>query len=47
MRDIQTVTIYFHVVYTLAVVILGGYAVGVIVAARRARARIEAAGRHP
>jgi hypothetical protein len=45
MRDIQTVTEYFHAVYVLAALIFGGYAVGIVVAARKARARLESAGR--
>lgn len=45
MRDIQTVTVYFHVVYALAAVIFGGYAIGIAAAARRARARLDAAAR--
>jgi hypothetical protein len=43
MQDIQTVTIYYHVVYTLAAVIFGGYTISIVMAARRARARLEAA----
>lgn len=45
MRDMQTVTVYFHVVYVLAAVILGGYTAAIVVAARKARARLEAASR--
>lgn len=45
MRDIQTVTVYFHVVYILAAVILGGYAAALVIAARKARVRLEAASR--
>lgn len=45
MRDMQTVTIYYHVVYALAAVIFGGYAVAIVVAARRAQARLDAAKR--
>jgi hypothetical protein len=45
MRDMQTVTGYFYVVYTLAALIFGGYAVAIVVAARRARARLDAASR--
>jgi hypothetical protein len=43
MRDIQTVTGYFHAVYALAAIIFGGYALGLVMASRRARARVEAA----
>ena len=45
MRDIQTVTGYFYAVYTLAALIFGGYAIGIVVAARKARARLEAVQR--
>ena len=45
MRDIQTVTEYFYAVYALAAVIFGGYAAGIVIAARKAQARLEAAGR--
>jgi hypothetical protein len=45
MRDIQTVTGYFYTVYTLAAVIFGGYAIGIVIAARKARSRLESAGR--
>ncbi|MEO5569067.1 MAG: hypothetical protein ABIR92_11275 [Gemmatimonadaceae bacterium] len=45
MRDIQTVTVYFHVVYILAALILGGYAAALVMAARKVRARLEAASR--
>jgi hypothetical protein len=47
MRDIQTVTIYYQAAYAIAAVILSGYAVGLVVAARRARARLERANRAP
>lgn len=39
MRDIQTVTGYFYAVYTLAAVILSGYVLWMVSAARDARAR--------
>jgi hypothetical protein len=45
MRDILTVTEYFYTVYTLAALIFGGYAVGIVVAARKAKARLDAASR--
>jgi hypothetical protein len=43
MRDIQTVTGYFYAVYTLAAVILGGYVLWMLSAARSAKARRDAA----
>ena len=45
MRDMQTVTGYFYTVYTLAAVILGGYTLRMVVASRKARARLDAASR--
>lgn len=45
MRDMQTVTGYFYTVYVLAAVIFGGYALGVAMAARKARARLDGANR--
>jgi hypothetical protein len=45
MGDIQQVTGYFYTVYTLAALIFGGYVVGIVVAARRARARLESSAR--
>lgn len=45
MRDMQTVTIYFHVVYVLAALIFGGYAAAIVIAARKAQARLDAASR--
>jgi hypothetical protein len=45
MRDIQTVFGYFYAVYTLAALILGGYVLWMVGAARKAQARIEAARR--
>lgn len=45
MRDIQTVTVYFHAVYVLAAVIFGGYTAAIVLAARKARARLDAASR--
>ena len=45
MRDMQTVTGYYYTVYVLAAVIFGGYAVGIVRAARKARARLDAASR--
>lgn len=47
MRDIQTVTGYFYTVYALAAIIFGGYAIGIVIAARRAKARLDAAHRPP
>lgn len=44
MRDIQTVTEYFYAVYTLTALIFGGYAVSIVMAARKARERLESAG---
>lgn len=41
MRDIQTVTIYYHAVYALAALIFGGYIVSIMRAAQRARARLH------
>lgn len=43
MRDMQTITVYFHTVYLLAALIFGGYALGIVRAARRARARLDRA----
>jgi hypothetical protein len=45
MRDIQTVFGYFYTVYTLTAVILGGYVLWMVGAARKAQARIAAASR--
>ena len=45
MRDIQTVTGYFYAVYALAAVIIGGYVLWIVAAARKAKARLEAAER--
>ncbi len=45
MRDMQTVTGYFYAVYVLAALIFGGYALGIVLAARKARARLDAATR--
>lgn len=45
MRDIQTVTGYFYTVYTLAALIFGGYALGIVIAARKARERLTSSGR--
>jgi hypothetical protein len=45
MGDIQQVTGYFYTVYTLAALIFGGYVAGIVIAARRARARLEASVR--
>ena len=42
MRDMQTVFGYFYAVYTLAAVILGGYAAWMASSARSARARRDA-----
>jgi hypothetical protein len=43
MRDMQTVTGYFYAVYVLAAGIFGGYAIGIVLAARKAKARLDAA----
>ena len=43
MRDMQTVTGYFYAVYTLAAVILTGYVLWMVSAARSAKARRDAA----
>ena len=45
MRDMQTVTGYFYAVYTLAAVIIGAYVVRMVMAARKAQARLDAASR--
>jgi len=45
MRDMQTVTVYFHVVYILAALIFGGYTAAIVIAARKVQARLEAASR--
>ena len=45
MNDIQTVTIYYRVVYTIAALVLAAYSAGIIRAARRARERLEGAKR--
>ena len=42
MNDIQTITIYFQVVYGIVAVALVGYALWLSREARRARARLEA-----
>jgi hypothetical protein len=47
MRDIQTVTEYFYAVYVLAAAIFGGYAIGIVVAARKATARLSSSLRSP
>jgi hypothetical protein len=44
MRDIQTVTGYFYAVYAIAAVILSAYVITLVVAARKAKARLDAAG---
>ena len=43
MNDIQTITVYFKVVYGIVAVALVGYTLWLASAARRARARLEAA----
>ena len=45
MRDMQTVTGYFYAVYTLAAVIIGGYVLWMVAAARKAKARVDASAR--
>lgn len=45
--DMQTVTIYYHVVYVLTGLIFGGYVAFIAVGARKARARLEAAKPRP
>ena len=45
MGDMQNVTGYFYTVYTLAALILGGYTLRLVLAARKAKARIDAASR--
>jgi hypothetical protein len=45
MNTMQSVTGYFHAVYALAALIFGGYAIGIVLAAKRARTRLEAAKR--
>jgi hypothetical protein len=45
MRDMQTVTGYFYAVYILAAVILSGYVLWMMSAARSAKARRDAATR--
>ena len=45
MGDIQSVTGYFHAVYILAALIFGGYAIGIVLAARKAKSRLDAAAR--
>ena len=43
MGDIQQVTRYYHAAYIVAALVYGGYIISLIVRARRARARLEAA----
>jgi hypothetical protein len=43
MGDMQNVTGYFYIVYTLTALILGGYTLRLLLAARKAKARIDAA----
>ena len=45
MGDMQNVTGYFYTVYTLAAIILTGYVLWIVSAARKANARREAATR--
>jgi hypothetical protein len=45
MGNIQELTKYYHAAYILAGVVYGGYIVGLIVRARRAMAKLEAAAR--
>ena len=42
MNDIQTITVYFKIVYGLVAVVLSGYALYLAREARRARARLAA-----
>ena len=43
MNDIQTITVYFKIVYALVAVVIAGYSIYLVNAARHARARVEAA----
>jgi hypothetical protein len=45
MNDIQTITVYFKVVYGIVAVVIIGYAWYLARAARRARARLAVAGK--
>jgi hypothetical protein len=45
MSDIQRVTVYYHAAYTIAALIYGGYIVSLIVRARVAMGKVEAATR--
>jgi hypothetical protein len=42
MNDMQTITVYFKVVYGIVAVVLAGYTMYLAREARRARARVEA-----
>ena len=45
MNDIQTITVYFKVVYGIVAVVIVGYAWYLARAGRRARARLAATGK--
>ena len=45
MNDIQTVTVYFKVVYTLVAVVIVSYSIYLANAARHARTRIDTASK--
>ena len=45
MGDIQQVSRYYHAAYIIAAVVYGGYIVSLIVRARSAMAKVEAATR--
>lgn len=45
MGDIQQVTGYYHAAYIIAAFMYGGYIVSLVVRARRANARLDAAKR--
>ena len=45
MNDMQSITGYFYAVYTLAAVILAGYVLWILSAARKAKGRRDSASR--
>ena len=45
MTDIQTITVYFKIVYGIVAVAIVGYVLYLARAERRARARLSAAGK--
>jgi hypothetical protein len=45
MNDMQTITVYFKIVYGIVAVVLAGYTLYIASAARRARARLNASSK--